>query len=359
MREHWEAEPVEFRHVPELLNEYSRRSRIKEPPKSARDAEFDGQPNLQTVRIGCVPERMRFTVTRIVSKPNQPMKIVFQNEDATDHNWVLVEPGALEEVGIAANEMARDPKNAQSDFLPPEKRDRILQASPMIGPTRKARIHVLRFMTPQEPGVYPFVCTFPGHWIMMRGDLVIASSTAEAEAMLASVRPQIVKKWELSDFADNELAQMNSEERTLMRGMQAFMKARCHQCHAMSGHGVPLGPDLTKTKARGRKLLQQILEPSSEINSKFQTHRLLLASGKTVTGVIVKEEDEAYHIVRNLLTPNDIVVMPKKEVERKQTSKVSPMPVGLADVLSKEEILDLLSFIESGGYQLPHHLKNK
>ena len=179
--------------------------------------------------------------------------------------------------------------------------------------------------------------------------------------MLAAIRPQTVKKWVVSDFQDEELTQIKSDERTMMRGMQAFMKARCHQCHAMSGHGVPLGPDLAKAKEkyRGqvRKLLQQILEPSSEINKEYQTHRFLLDSGKSVTGVIVKEEPDKYHVAANLLVPKNVDIVPKSAVERRQPSKVSPMPVGLADVLAKEEIMDLLSFIHAGGYQLPHHLK--
>ena len=34
------------------------------------------------------------------------------------------------------------------------------------------------------------------------------------------------------------------------------------------------------------------------------------------------------------------------------------MPEGLLKVLTKEEILDVVSFLEAGGYQLPGHLKH-
>ncbi len=59
----------------------------------------------------------------------------------------------MAEVGMAANEMAKDRANANSDFIPPAKKGLILQASPMIGPTRKSLVHVLRFSAPEKPGV--------------------------------------------------------------------------------------------------------------------------------------------------------------------------------------------------------------
>ena len=72
------------------------------------------------------------------------------------------------------------------------------------------------------------------------------------------------------------------------------MKAQCLQCHAVSGFGATLGPDLAETvkKHQGKKLLQQILEPSSEIHPKYQTMQFVLDSGEIVTGVVVKEDDE-------------------------------------------------------------------
>ena len=41
--------------------------------------------------------------------------------------------------------------------------------------------------------------------------------------------------------------------------------------------------------------------------------------------------------------------MKKNDVERIDPSKVSPMPEGLVNILSKDEILDLMAYIESGG----------
>src|SRR5213080_4859484 len=100
------------------------------------------------------------------------------------------------------------------------KRDLILQASPMIGPTRKSLVHVLRFRAPAEPGIYPYVCTFPGHWVVMNGELVVAKDLADVEAMLAARQPAVVKEWTLADFPD---VSTTRDEPAVMKGMQAFV----------------------------------------------------------------------------------------------------------------------------------------
>ncbi|MEM7391131.1 MAG: HEAT repeat domain-containing protein, partial [Verrucomicrobiota bacterium] len=167
----WENNP-EY-NIDALMKKEAKDLAFAEPGKSAREAAFDIQTDVATVKISCVLEKLQFTVKRFTVKPGQPVKLVFINPDATDHNLIITKPGALEEVGMAANEMARDPKNARSDFVPKSKKHLILEASKMIGPTRKALVDVLRFNAPTEPGVYPYVCTFPGHWVIMRGQMIV------------------------------------------------------------------------------------------------------------------------------------------------------------------------------------------
>jgi putative heme-binding domain-containing protein len=256
---------------------------------------------------------------------------------------------------MAANEMAKDPRNANSDFIPPSTRDLILHASPMIGPTRKSLVHVLRFRAPSEPGVYPYVCTFPGHWVVMNGQMVVASSPQQAEQLLAARQPQFVKEWTLADFADLKTSR---DDPALMRGMQAFVKARCNQCHVIAGHGVNLGPDLVESvkKLQGQKLLEQILAPSTEINEKFQNSQFVLEDGRVVTGVVVKEDDAEVAVMTNLLTPEALTRIAKSQIDQRVASMVSPMPPGLVNMLTKQEIVDLVSYLEAGGYHPPGHL---
>ena len=362
LRRYWDGNPddqtgrlLDYQ-IAHLLNRAKRSNELKEPTPGATQAEFDTQKSLKVIRISCEPERMLYTVKQFEAKPGQPIKLVFTNPDATDHNLLIVRDGALEEVGMAANQMARDPRHANSDFIPEEKRSLIIEASPMIGPTRKARVHVMRFHAPTQPGVYPYVCTFPGHWVVMRGNMVVAENQQQANFLIASRQPSIVREWKLKDFGKFVTA---ADETTMMRGMQSFMKANCHQCHAVSGHGANLGPDLTKIgdRFKGRNLLQHILEPSLEINEKYQTIQILDDSGREYSGVVKSEDNEQVTLIQNLLTPHKVVTIRKATVEHRSKSKRSSMPVGLVNVLSKQEAVDLVSFLEHGGYKLPAHLR--
>ena len=356
LKRHWEGD--ESYNLAKLLREAQQSAGLREPSASASDAQFDSQSDLATIKISCVPEVMRFTKEQFTVKSGQPVKIVFTNPDATDHNFVLVKPGALEEVGMAANAMARDPRNANSNFIPKEKQSLILQATKMIGPTRKSRVQVLRFMAPTQPGIYPYVCTFPGHWIVMKGLMVVADSEEEAAKMLAAQKPTTIQEWKLSEFAGFDIPE--ATEKIVMRGMGAFMKANCNQCHVLAGHGVNLGPDLTDVTKRykGNRLLQQLLEPSSEINEKYQTFKFLLNDGRVVSGVIANESKGHFDVMTNLLTPKQLTRIKKGDIEQQVKSKVSAMPAGLLDVLTQEEIRDLLSFLQSSGFQMPDHLKD-
>ncbi|MDF1752628.1 MAG: GDSL-type esterase/lipase family protein [Verrucomicrobiales bacterium] len=136
--------------------------------KSSKDSNFDSQKDLKTVEISCVPERMLFTKTKFKVKTAQPVKLIFTNPDATQHNLVIVKPGAVQEVGMAGNEMAKDPSGIKKHFIPES--DKILHHTKLLDPETG---EVLRFRAPETPGVYPYVCTFPGHWIIMKGEMVV------------------------------------------------------------------------------------------------------------------------------------------------------------------------------------------
>ena len=352
---HWKADPSSL--IPSLLKRMAKATAIKAPKPSQAEAAFDTRKNLATVEISCQPERMLFTRQEFTVRPGQSVKLVFTNPDATDHNLVIVKPGALAEVGVAANEMARDPKNATGDFVPASKQDQILAATPMIGPTRKSLVHVLRFEAPTEPGVYPYVCTFPGHWIVMNGRMVVADDASQAERLVAECRPKVVRAWTSDDFAT---VATPTDPAAVERGFHAFVKAQCSQCHVAAGHGVNLGPNLVETvkKRRGRELLEHILEPSREIAEGYRTVQFVLESGRVVSGVVTGETDESLRVTSNLLVPESVVTIPKSQVEERVPSRVSPMPAGLVNVLEREEILALLAFLEAGE-NLPAGLRHE
>jgi putative heme-binding domain-containing protein len=349
LRPLWNGNP-DYSGVPRLLKMMKAKSEFVERKPNASQAEFDKQAGLKQIAISCVPERMRFTLTEFVVTPGQPIKLVFTNPDATDHNLVFVTPGSLEAVGMAANNMARDPKFANSNFIPAEEATKILRHTPMIGPTRKSKIHVLRFRAPRKPGVFPYVCTFPGHWIVMKGHMVVAETAADAKLLLAEARKdsRFVRDWKVDDLA-KDVESLSG--RSFEMGKRVFSMTRCHVCHSVNGNGVKLAPDLTEVakKYKGIKLLEQVIAPSTELNEKFRTYQFLMRDGRVIAGTIFKDEPDAYQVIPNLLNPRLLLVVPKNQVDEKLPSKISSMPESLLNGLTREQILDLMAYLQAGG----------
>ena len=61
-------------------------------------------------------------------------------------------------------------KVAMPDFIPPQLKAQVIAASKLGG---NGETVDLDFVVPKAPGSYPFVCTFPGHFLTMKGTLVV------------------------------------------------------------------------------------------------------------------------------------------------------------------------------------------
>ncbi len=168
---HWKTDPAANAMVEAFLRSNAARNTKVAVEKNARtpdEKRFDALPNLAVVEIDAVPERMLFSTREFQVAPGQPVKLIFSKPDLMQHNLLIVRPGALEEVGTAANEMAKDPAGIQKGFVPAS--DKVLHATKLLEPRTGT---VLRFLAPTEPGSYPYVCTFPGHWVIMNGRMLV------------------------------------------------------------------------------------------------------------------------------------------------------------------------------------------
>jgi hypothetical protein len=134
-----------------------------EPPNP-----FDAQPGLQTITIKTIPERLLYDLREFKVAPGAPVKLVFENPDVTPHNLLIVQPGAADEVGMAGNEMAKTPDGFTKGFIPDS--PKILHKTKMLNQGDR---EVLRFTAPTAKGKYPYICTFPGHWLVMKGEMVV------------------------------------------------------------------------------------------------------------------------------------------------------------------------------------------
>ncbi len=108
---------------------------------------------------------LRFDPPRFAVEPGAKVKVLIQNVDDMAHNFVLLKPGARMEIVTAANAM---PVTPGSDFIP--KSDKVLQHSPLLNPSKKATV---TFTAPEKEDAYPYVCTFPGHGLIMYGVMYV------------------------------------------------------------------------------------------------------------------------------------------------------------------------------------------
>lgn len=97
-------------------------------------------------------------------KAGERLSLVFKNPDVVPHNWMLSKPGTLQSMGNLANLMISDPKGLAKHYVPDS--DDVLFYTDMTNPKESFTIH---FHAPKEKGDYPYLCTFPGHWMVMNG----------------------------------------------------------------------------------------------------------------------------------------------------------------------------------------------
>lgn len=127
--------------------------------------------------IKTVREQMRYDTPRIVVETGKAIEIIFENADFMPHNLVITRPGTREKIGLAAATMKPDQLDGRGRAYVPNSTD-ILSASKLIDAGQRV---VLSLTVPNEEGELDYVCTFPGHYQLMWGKLVV---TRDVDAYL-------------------------------------------------------------------------------------------------------------------------------------------------------------------------------
>ncbi|HET8735041.1 MAG TPA: PVC-type heme-binding CxxCH protein [Pricia sp.] len=144
---------------------------VKSETGPNEDVPDSADVNATIINIKTVKNEMKYDVTEFVVQAGKPVELILENPDFMQHNLVIVQRGAKEKVGTAADKMAADPDAAERQYVPDMAE--VLYATDLIDPQQKA---VLKFIAPSEPGEYPFICTFPGHWRIMQGVMKVVPS---------------------------------------------------------------------------------------------------------------------------------------------------------------------------------------
>ncbi len=118
---------------------------------------------LKTLREQMIYDKLSFEV-----EAGKPVAIILENNDIMPHNFVIVEPGALEDVAMKSQTMPPVPDKQGRLHIPDT--EKILAATKMLEPGQKQK---LTWIAPRQPGKVPFLCTFPGHWVRMKGEILV------------------------------------------------------------------------------------------------------------------------------------------------------------------------------------------
>jgi len=120
------------------------------------------------IRLGVIPNVMKYDKNEITVKAGTKVDLVFTNNDHMQHNILILKPDTSEKVGALIDAMLTDPQGLAKSYRP--RTSDLLFSLPLVDPGDATD---LLFTAPREPGRYPIVCSFPGHWRIMQATLVV------------------------------------------------------------------------------------------------------------------------------------------------------------------------------------------
>ena len=147
------------------------------------------------------------------------------------------------------------------------------------------------------------------------------------------------------------LAQTGMQGRNFEQGKAMYASTLCINCHKIKSDGGNIGPDLTGAGQRYslRDLMENTIEPSKVISDQYGTEQLELKDGGTVVGRVIVEENGKLFVMTSALAPDAQTVVDAASIKRRAPFNVSMMPAGLINGLNKDELLDLIAYIQSAG----------
>ncbi len=133
----------------------------------------EGDSAVAEITITAHPSELRFDTVKFIVKAGQKVKLTLVNPDDSinlqPHNLLIVEPGKLEEVGMAANAELADPTFLSERHAVPAS-NYVLYHTKLLFPGES---ETLEFVAPTVADDYPLLCTYPGHWSVMNGVMTV------------------------------------------------------------------------------------------------------------------------------------------------------------------------------------------
>jgi putative heme-binding domain-containing protein len=303
---------------------------------------------VRVVRIQTIHEEMRYDTPYFAVEAGRPVQLVLRNVDLMPHNLVITQPGMLRTVAQQATSLPPTIDAQGRQYVPstPE----VLQATRMVPAGSQ---DVLTFTAPTEPGAYPYVCTFPNHWMRMYGVMVVVP---DLDAWLANpsipadplgITRAFVKNWTVTDFDD---LTDGLKGRTAAVGERLFKEATCLQCHKVGAQGGAVGPELTRVFQRHQQdaqaVLRELLDPSHKVAPEYAVTNILTTDGRVISGIVKAQDPESITVISNPENPLPVVIS-RDDIEEMVKSSTSLMPKGLLDRYTQDEVLEILAYLQS------------
>ncbi len=152
--------------------------------------------------------------------------------------------------------------------------------------------------------------------------------------------------------ADQRIQQLLAQHReaystgkpNLAKGAVVFEK-NCATCHRIGDKGAKIGPNLDGVGIRGvERLLEDVLDPSRNVDQAFRTTQVVTADGRSLTGLALREEGNILVLADN---QGKEVRIPLDEIEERVISPLSVMPANVANLVTEADFVDLLGYLLS------------
>ncbi|MBO46513.1 MAG: hypothetical protein CMJ96_06405 [Planctomycetes bacterium] len=119
-----------------------------------------------SIALQTVPEKMSYDLESFEVQAGAPVKLWFFNPDFMPHNLIIGMPDSSEELGLAAEALGAAGFN--QGFVPTS--EKIIASSRLLNHMES---QIIEFTAPEKIGEYDYVCTFPGHWKLMQGKMIV------------------------------------------------------------------------------------------------------------------------------------------------------------------------------------------
>jgi putative membrane-bound dehydrogenase-like protein len=186
------------------------------------------------------------------------------------------------------------------------------------------------------------------HRVALAG--IVGTAAQKADANETPIRPAPVDPGnpnQLGNIAyDDVLRTTVAGKGDPVKGETLFRTQSCAACHTTQDGQTPKGPHLVDIGKRynSHELIESILKPSAKIAQGYESYAFLTTDGRTFTGFIVSEAADAVVIREANSVRRELK---RSEIEQRAQQKTSAMPEGLVANLTREQLADLLSYLQS------------